>query len=237
MSQQTARVVVVGMTGGGKSYLIRELIEEFRAAGTYRQLVIVNRKREFADLCEKAFTVEEDGDPAEALERYPSIFFHVTGYDPRPFLDNLGAAAMTLNDDGTPKHPKILFVFDESYEFWARGRVARALYRVLTGGRDPYGHNAIFGTQMLQSAGGGIDLGVLQQASHLCVLRLQGEYDTARAKSLFPELGDRATQLKRPGDDGTAPDLAVRNMLTGEAMLRTSPAPGVYKWENLQNAA
>jgi hypothetical protein len=41
--------------------------------GRYRHLIIVNRKREFAELCEGRYTVGEDGDPTPALRQHRRI--------------------------------------------------------------------------------------------------------------------------------------------------------------------
>lgn len=221
--RQTLRVLIAGISGGGKSTLARELITAFE--GRYRQLVIVNRKSEFAELCDKAYSVDERGDPELALRRYRKVFFRVDGYDPRPFLDALGMAVM--------RRREVLLVVDEAYEFFQRGRVPKALFRVITGGRE-LGHNCIFVTQMLQSASGGIDLAVIQQCTHLVLLRLQGENDLARARANFPELGERVLALRRP-ERGLPPEVAVKNMLTGEAAMARYPYPSAKRrvWQRL----
>ncbi|MFZ5993210.1 MAG: ATPase/DNA packaging protein [Deinococcota bacterium] len=46
--RQTFRMLVVGKSGSGKSTLARQIIR--RMQERYRRLVIVNRKREFAEL-------------------------------------------------------------------------------------------------------------------------------------------------------------------------------------------
>ncbi|WP_245533755.1 hypothetical protein [Calidithermus timidus] len=92
------------------------------------------------------------------LRRHRRVIFQVTGYDPRPFLDNLGQAIMGMRD--------VLLVVDEAYHFFPRGQVPKGLFEVLTGGREA-GHNTLFVTQRLQGATGGIDPGVRRQASHI----------------------------------------------------------------------
>jgi len=62
--RQTFRILIVGKSGSGKSTLAREIVR--RMEGRYRQLVIVNRKREFAEFAEKGFSVGEAGDPEPA---------------------------------------------------------------------------------------------------------------------------------------------------------------------------
>jgi len=46
--RQTFRMLMVGKSGSGKSTLARQIIR--RMQERYRRLVIVNRKREFAEL-------------------------------------------------------------------------------------------------------------------------------------------------------------------------------------------
>lgn len=225
--RQTNRIVVAGMTGGGKSFMARRVIASMK--GRYRQLVIVNRKRELAELTEHGYTIDEDGDPRRALEQHARVFFQVEGYNPQPFLDNLGHALMQRRD--------VLLVVDEAWEFFGRGRVPRALFRVLTGGRE-LGHQTLFATQMLKSATGGIDLAVFQQATHLVLFRLQGDNDLERVREFFPELGDRVAQLRRP-EGGLPPEYAVRNMLTGNAgvVVRDERNPRRLAWLTLSSTA
>jgi len=59
--RQTFRILIVGKSGSGKSTLARQIIQ--RMEGRYRHLIIVNRKREFAELAQGRFTVGEDVDP------------------------------------------------------------------------------------------------------------------------------------------------------------------------------
>lgn len=228
--RQTRRIVVAGMTGGGKSTYVRSVIRAF--AGKYRQMVIVNRKSELAELCEKRFVVEEAGDPERALRKFRRVFFRVDGVDPRPFLDSLGTAIMRRRD--------VLLVIDEAYEFLPRGRSPKQLFRVFTGGREQ-GHNVVVSTQMLKSASGGIDLVVLQQASDVVLFRLQGSNDVDRATELFPELGPRIAALARPeaGPPPLPPEVAARDMIRGRAAiaLRDPRDPTRRAWHELPSLA
>ena len=124
--RQTFRILIVGKSGSGKSTLAKEIVR--RMEGRYRQLVVVNRKREFAEFAEKGFSVGAAGDPEPVLARYARVHFHVTGYDPRPFLDALGQAIMRRRD--------ILLVVDEAHQFFERGRIPKGLFEVLTGGPE-----------------------------------------------------------------------------------------------------
>lgn len=198
--RQTFRLLIVGKSGSGKSTLARSIIE--RMEGRYEQLIIVNRKREFAELAEGRYSVGEKGDPWPALKRQRRVMFQINGYDPRDFLDELGGAIMRLRN--------VLLVVDEAYHFFPRGQVPKGLFEVLTGGRE-LGHNAIFITQMLQGAVGGIDPGVRRQATHLITFRVSEPGDVKAVSEHFPELGERVSQLARP-DDGLPPEYAVKNM-------------------------
>ncbi|MCL6527642.1 MAG: AAA family ATPase [Thermaceae bacterium] len=198
--RQTFRILIVGKSGSGKSTLARQIIQ--RMEGRYRHLIIVNRKREFAELAQGRFTVGEDADPSRVLSRHRRVMFQVTGYDPRPFLDNLGQAIMNLRD--------VLLVLDEAHQFFPRGQVPRGLFEVLTGGREA-GHSAVFITQMLQGATGGIDPGVRRQASHLVSFRVSEPREVKAVGEMFPELGEGVAELKRP-EGGLPPEYGVKDL-------------------------
>jgi DNA helicase HerA-like ATPase len=221
--RQTFRLLIVGKSGSGKSTLAREVIR--RMEGRYRHLVIVNRKTEFAELAQGRFRVSETGDPGPALRKCQRVIFHVTGYNPRPFLDALGQEIMRLRD--------VLLVVDEAYHFFPRGAVPRGLFEVLTGGRE-LGHNAIFITQMIQGATGGIDPGVRKQASHLVTFRVTEPNDVRAVAEHFPELGERVRDLKRP-EEGLPPEYAVKNLDREEAglVLRDPRDPRRRVWVRL----
>lgn len=198
--RQTFRILIVGKSGSGKSTLARSIIQ--RMQGRFRHLVIVNRKREFAELAQGRYTVGEEGDPWAALKKHSRVIFHVTGYDPRPFLDSLGQAIMRLRD--------VLLVVDEAHHFFPRGQTPKGLFEVLTGGRE-YGHNAIFITQMLQGATGGIEPGVRRQASHLITFRVSEPREVQAVGDMFPELGDRVRTLARP-ENGLPPEYGIKDL-------------------------
>jgi DNA helicase HerA-like ATPase len=198
--RQTFRILIVGKSGSGKSTLARQIIR--RMEGRYRHLIIVNRKREFAELAEGRYTVREEGDPTPALRQHRRVIFQVTGYDPRPFLDQLGQAIMRLRD--------VLLVVDEAHHFFPRGQTPKGLFEVLTGGRE-YGHSAIFITQMLQGATGGIEPGVRRQASHLIVFRVSEPREVQAVSDMFPELGEGVRTLARP-EGGLPPEYGIKDL-------------------------
>jgi len=221
--RQTFRILIVGKTGSGKSTLAKAIVR--RMEGRYRKLVVVNRKREFAEFVEKGFSVGEAGDPEPALKRYDRVHFHVTGYDPRPFLDALGQAILRRRD--------VLLVVDEAHQFFERGRVPKGLFEVLTGGREA-GHNAIFVTQMLKGAVGGIDPGVRRQASHLVTFRLTEPEEVRALSEQFPELGERVRRLARP-ENGLPPEYGVKDLDRERSgvVLRDPGDPRRRRWVEL----
>ncbi|WP_243095232.1 ATP-binding protein [Thermus thalpophilus] len=198
--RQTFRILIIGKSGSGKSTLAREIVRAME--GRFRRLVIVNRKTEFWELAEGRFRVGEEGDPKAALKHYARVHFHVTGYDPRPFLDALGQEIMRLKD--------VLLVVDEAHQFFPRGQVPKGLFEVLTGGREA-GHNVIFITQMMRGAVGGIDPGVRRQASHLVAFRVSEPNEVQAVAEMFPELGERVAGLKRP-EGGLPPEYGVKDL-------------------------
>ncbi|WP_244363670.1 hypothetical protein [Thermus brockianus] len=50
----------------------------------------MKRKRKFAEFAQHRYTAEEERNPTAALARYRRVIFHVTGCNPRPFLDARG---------------------------------------------------------------------------------------------------------------------------------------------------
>lgn len=198
--RQTFRILIIGKSGSGKSTLAREIIRAME--GRYRYLIVVNRKTEFWELAEGRYRVGEEGDPWPALRRHRRVHFHVTGYDPRPFLDALGQAVMRLRD--------ALLVVDEAHQFFPRGQVPRGLFEVLTGGRE-MGHSVIFVTQMMRGAVGGIDPGVRRQASHLVAFRVTEPREVDAVAEMFPELGPKVAGLARP-DGSLPPEYGVKDL-------------------------
>jgi DNA helicase HerA-like ATPase len=198
--RQTFRLLMVGKSGSGKSALARQVIRSME--GRYRHLIIVNRKREFAELVQGRYTVREDGSPAPALKQHRRILFQVTGYDPRPFLDQLGQTIMQMQD--------VLLVMDEAHHFFPRGQTPRGLFEVLTGGRE-LGHSTLFITQMLQGATGGIEPGVRRQASHLVTFRVSEPREVQAVSDMFPELGEGVRTLARP-ENGLPPEYGIKDL-------------------------
>jgi len=198
--RQTFRMLIVGKSGSGKSTLARQIIQ--RMEGRYRHLVVVNRKREFAELVQGRYTVGEEGNPTPALRKHRQVMFQVTGYDPRPFLDSLGQAIMQMRD--------VLLVMDEAHHFFSRGQTPKGLFEVLTGGREA-GHSTLFITQMLQGTTGGIDPGVRRQASHLITFRVTEPREMQAVADMFPELGKGVRTLARP-ENGLPPEYGIKDL-------------------------
>jgi energy-coupling factor transporter ATP-binding protein EcfA2 len=221
--RQTFRLLIVGKSGSGKSTLAREVIR--RMEGRYRHLVIVNRKTEFAELAQGRYRVSEDRDPRPALRRHRKVIFHVTGYDPRPFWTPWARRSCAC---GTS-----FWLWMRPTTSFPRGAVPKGLFEVLTGGRE-LGHNAIFITQMIQGATGGIDPGVRKQASHLITFRVTEPNDVRAVAEHFPELGERVRDLKRP-EGGLPPEYAVKNLDREEAglVLRDPRDPRRRVWVRL----
>lgn len=217
--KQTNRILIVGKSGSGKTTLARQLIEALLPAHQY--VVIVNAKRELAEYCQKAYVVDDQGNPEAAFRAgHRRIFFQVTGLKPQPFLNALGLAIM--------RRPRVLLVVDEAHQFFARGKTPPALFRVLTAGRD-MGHNCLFITQQLKAAEGAIDLGVMNQASHLVAFQLVGEGDVARFTAFVPEWGERIKTLARPDGSGP-PEYVVKNLDNGNVgVVQRSPNGRIWR--------
>jgi DNA helicase HerA-like ATPase len=215
---QTERFLIAGVSGSGKSIFTRALIAEASRLNKYDQLIIVNRKSELSDLVspEARFAIDESISASKLssiLNGHKKVFFRVDGYDPREFLNALGTEIM--------KRSNILLVIEEASEFVPRGKAPKALFRILTAGRDK-GHSVIAVTQMLQSEMAGVDLAFIQQSTKLVCFKLIGENDVSRVTALFPELGDQISFLK--SHDHLPPEFAVKDMLTSRCgIMRRDP--------------
>lgn len=221
-SRQTFRMVIAGMSGTGKTTLGRKIIRAMK--GRYSKLVVVNRKNDLSGFCAARYAIQGHEDPGPALARHDRVFFRVDGMDPRPFMDRLGHELLKYRD--------VLIVVDEAWEFFPRGRSPRGFFMVLTRGRS-LGHNVIMITQQLQSTGAGIDLIVLDQATHVVLFKL-GHNDIDRASYLYPELGPRCLRFGHPMDGG-APEFCVLNKISmqGGAALRDPRNPKRTRWHSL----
>ncbi|MCX7782149.1 MAG: hypothetical protein N2318_00720 [Meiothermus sp.] len=104
----------------------------------------------------------------------------------------------------------VLLVVDEAHHFFPRGQTPKGLFEVLTGGRE-YGHSAIFITQMLQGATGGIEPGVRRQASHLITFRVSEPREVQAVADMFPELREEVRTLARP-EGGLPPEYGIKDL-------------------------
>jgi ABC-type dipeptide/oligopeptide/nickel transport system ATPase component len=216
---QTVRSVIVGKSGSGKSTLAKKIIKRFLDERRVSKLVIVNIKRELSEFCEKAIKVERDGDPSRLLKDHDRVFFQVLGQDPRPFMDKLGRAIM--------EHENVLVVVDEGMNFLPQSRVAHGFYTAYAGGRDQ-GISFLCIAQALISVTASLDLGILKQATHLTMFRLNEKNEVNRANEYVPEARGLIETLKKndPTDPG-APERIIKNLDTGRAgaILRVPGKP------------
>jgi Cdc6-like AAA superfamily ATPase len=200
---QTNRIVIVGKQGSGKTWYAKKIIEQYRAEKRFKQLVVVNMKRQLFEYAERCYKVNEEGNAEAALEQNASVFFQVTGADPSKFLGALGKAIM--------EREGVFLVIDEASNFVMPSRVPKGLYTLFTAGRDQ-GHNIMLITQMLKTPTGALDPSVVKQASHFVFHRLTDENELDRAYQLVPEARSRnlIAGLRRP-DDGGAPERIIKD--------------------------
>jgi GTPase SAR1 family protein len=197
---QTNRILIVGKSGSGKTTLAKSIIKQMLPRS--KQLIVVNFKQDLSELVppNARYSINENGNPKPALEQHKRVFFHVTGYDPRAFLNALGREIMQRRN--------CLIVFDEAHWFWMRGKLPLELYRVLTAGRS-LGHNLLLVTQALTSQSFALDVSVIKQCSHYIMFRLSERNEVQAALDYIPEGKPYLENLARP-DDGGAPEYLVR---------------------------
>ena len=218
---QTNRILICGKSGSGKTTLAKQVIKQMLPRA--KQLIIVNFKTDLAELvpAQARFTVNDAGNPSKALREHKRVFFQVTGYDPRAFLNALGREVMQRRD--------CLLVFDEAHWFWMRGKLPLELYRVLTAGRS-LGHNLMIITQALTSSSFALDTSVIKQCSHYVFFRLSERNEVKAALEYIPEGAPFLENLGRP-DDGGAPEYLVRYSDGGKSGLVRRISGNIKKTE------
>jgi ABC-type arginine transport system ATPase subunit len=176
---QTTRLAIVGKSGSGKSTLARNLILERQKRS--KKLVILNRKREFSDLCEKAYKIYDDveysaWDVYQALESSNAVFFNILGSKPKKFLDVLGHQLMN--------YESVQVVNDEAASYLQR--LASGYFLAVTAGREQ-DINWLWIYQMIVSPAGSVAPEIQKQLSHLISFRLSDSNEAGRFLELVPE--------------------------------------------------
>lgn len=182
------RVIFCGRTRSGKTTRARDYIRAMR--GRVKRLVVVNFKRELAELCEGRYVVESGANCApvisRALSKHRNVFFYVEAPDRQTFMDALCRELMRLED--------ILLVCDEAHLAWQRGELTTNQVKVFTQGAGA-GINTALITQTLVSQAGNIDPLLLKQCSHLVSFQLTESNEVSRFSEYVPELGEGVRQL------------------------------------------
>jgi energy-coupling factor transporter ATP-binding protein EcfA2 len=192
---QTHRLAIVGKSGSGKSTLARRLIAERRRR--VNKLVVLNRKREFSEICHKAYKIY-DGveyrawDVKQALESHDAVFFNILGRKPEKFLDLLGYQLMQLEG--------VEVVNDEAAGYL--DRLADGYFLAVTAGREQ-DINWIWIYQMIVSPAGSVAPEIQKQLSHIISFRLSDPNEAKRFYDLVPEAraGSLVETLERPEPD------------------------------------
>lgn len=214
--QQSNRILVLGMSGSGKTHLVaNELVPAYR--GKHRYLVVVSERRdELADLCEQSITIhDEDAGAAWDLEGMlraaGSLHIELLATDPHDFLDALGRAIFALGD--------ALLVVDEAHEFVPARNAAPGMVRLYKGGRVKNVHIITITQSLVQTVTSGLSLDAVRQSSVLVVFQQVEGNEVKRVRDEFPELGDRVRDLKPyMGDDAPA-EYAVKDRKRGLALV------------------
>jgi energy-coupling factor transporter ATP-binding protein EcfA2 len=200
---QTSRLAIVGKSGSGKSTLARKLILEREKRS--QKLVILNRKREFSDLCERAYKIYDDVeysafDVYQALNSSDRVFFNILGSKPQKFLDVLGHQLMNFES--------VQVVNDEAASYLQR--LASGYFLAVTAGREQ-DINWMWIYQMIVSPAGSVAPEIQKQLSHLVSFRLSDPNEAGRFLELVPEARIQGSNtslveiLERP--DPEQPDL------------------------------
>lgn len=211
--RQTFRTLFVGMTGTGKTHLMKQVFERLDKTRRFRRLIIVNRKPELAEYADEMYRIDSDGNAEAALAKHRRVHFFLTGIDVRPFLNRLGNVAMRYQD--------VLWWFDEAQDYLGTQTMPPQMFRPFTMGRS-LGHNLMVGAPLIASGSGGLHTNVRIQLSHIVVFKTDDPGQKMHTEGLFPQVVpylDKFRKVEKVGNKILPPDYAIKNRDTGDWQL------------------
>lgn len=213
-SGQTNRVLIVGMSGSGKSHLIRDqLIPAYE--GRYRHRVVVNDSEELSEGCVRLTVTEDNAGGtwhlAPLIRDAGNLHVQMLANDPRDFLEPLALAVLELGD--------VLLVLDEAHEWVPTHRPPAGMIRLYKQGRKEGVHIIAATQSLVRSDTAGLAQDAVRQSTVLVMFQQVDAREVARVREVFPELGDRVRDLQPPGAAGEPPEYAVRDMRRGSSLI------------------
>lgn len=237
MSQRAYHWLIVGGTGGGKTFTMTQLCRAYMRKARY--VVLVNSSEELSEFARHHVVIddaalERDHDPrqlARLIHRYGAVHFEVTPGDPKrvaAFMDALGTAVMSLGLIKTP-HCRVFMVMDECQN-WISGKVwSKGMRRVFTEGRK-YGIHTMSGT--LQFSGQGneiISMTAKKMMTVLVICPMDEENEREKLMRTYPDLPNPEGLTFPDPKTGRPGGRLVRDRITRRAvMVKVSPEGKAY---------
>ena len=224
-------ILICGSSGSGKSTHLRALVS--RMADRARYTVVVNTSRELADLADHREFVDNaqaarsfrPADLAGYIRHYRRVHFEIAAADPRPLLNALGEACMSLGRYDAAGC-EVLLVVDECQAFLSKRNITPGMIRVETEGRK-YGVVPVKATQQLASSGvDTIDHVSIRQARQIFVFPLSEINERERIARTFPELPDSGGLLFPDPAHGFGPEYLAMDRPTGRGYRVTRRPDG-----------
>lgn len=221
---QALRILEVGKSGSGKSVLAGQIIEAFE--GRFAYLVVCNKKTEFSDQAAPGARMKISDSRAitekalfEFIVKHRRVFFWVVDPEAWVFMDKLGRVLMRL------RH--VLCVVDEAHNLLPQGKPCRGFVLAYTGGREQGLHFLII-TQSVKADHSGLSITIQRGTTHVITFTLTQWEEVKVMRNMFPELGNRVANLKRPSPtDPNPPEYGVHDedRGLGQVVLRTPGNP------------
>lgn len=214
MTGQTHRLLIVGMSGSGKSRLIRDrILPEYE--GRYRYKVVVNDSEELGEDCVSLRITDDNAGGtwrfAQLIRDARNLHVEILATDPAPVLEQLSSAILELGD--------VLLVLDEAHEWIPWHNAPRSMIRLYKQGRKEGVHIVAATQSLVRTPEAGLAPDAVRQSTVLVTFQQVDSREVGRIRDVFPELGARVSDLQPPGAAGEPPEYAVRDMRRGSSLI------------------
>lgn len=210
---ETVNMLIVGTTGTGKSYFLKELNKSLiRPNDT---VVWISNSQKDIMLPDILEVNRSDINYSLLLEKYPHagiIYGMVTKDELKEHIDSLSQAVWI---NARKKRGKTWIIIDEASEFYPRNSHSTMLEKLIRGGRKD-GISVIMSTQMIVD----LDLSFLKQASYLVTFAVNEANDKEKVSKNIGIPSEYFLELNRQNHI-----YFVKNMSTGDILRGYEDAP------------